>query len=73
MGDSCWTKSGLEGAYRPHKAISAEGIMASYDPGTDSDSLKAAPELFDTLRRNYDFRPEYRPEADTSSTCKTSS
>ena len=66
-------KSGLEGAYRPHKAISAEGIMASYDPGTDSDSLKAAPELFDTLRRNYDFRPEYRPEADTSSTCKTSS
>ena len=25
-------KSGLEGAYRPHKAISAEGIMASYDP-----------------------------------------
>lgn len=61
-------KSGLEGAYRAPWAISAEGILASYDPKEDSDALRAAPERFDTLRRNYDYRPEYRPETDSAVT-----
>lgn len=61
-------KSGLEGAYRAPRAISAEGILASYDPKDDSDALRAAPDQFDTLRRNYNYRPEYRPETDPAVT-----
>lgn len=51
-------KSGLEGAYRGTPGLNAEQILASYDPGVDTAALRAAPEDFDRLRRDYDYRGE---------------
>lgn len=54
-------KTGLTGVYLPENdgRISAEGIMASYDPMTDSAPLKMNPDAFDILRKNYNYREEY--------------
>lgn len=56
------SKDGLAGRYEPWNTVEAEGIMRSYDPYKDSLELKNAPHMFDTLRRNYNYRPEYKPE-----------
>lgn len=52
-------KTGLALAYQPLKNVDARGIMDSYDPYVDSEALKAAPEDFDKLRRDYKYRGEY--------------
>lgn len=54
-------KSGLCPPYAPSedKVITPLGILNSYDPAEDSESLKVNPGEFETLRRNYDFREEY--------------
>lgn len=51
--------TGLAENYRPLESVTAEGIKASYDPGTDTEALRSAPESFDTLRRDYNYREEY--------------
>lgn len=50
--------SGLANAYRPGNPPAAEKILSSYNPFADSAALKAAPEAFDRLRADYDYRPE---------------
>lgn len=57
-------KSGLAPAYQPWHEVDAAGIIASYNPEIDSNALKASPKDFDTLRRNYNYRPEYNPTKD---------
>lgn len=52
--------TGLEGVYIPPEELTAEKIMRSYDPETDSKALKSEPESFDTLRREYHYREEVR-------------
>ncbi len=42
------------------KAPTMAAIAASYDPMADSGALKAAPELFESLRNNYSYRHEPR-------------
>ncbi len=53
-------KSGLEPAFCLGDAPlpSAARILDSYDPGVDSEALKMAPDDFDILRRNYNYRHE---------------
>lgn len=51
-------KSGLAGRYSEPEGLCARMILDSYDPGVDSRALKGAPDSFDTLRREYDFRHE---------------
>ncbi|MDE7403259.1 MAG: 4-phosphoerythronate dehydrogenase [Muribaculaceae bacterium] len=51
-------KSGLQGAYTGNPGLTAGRILDSYDPAADSEALKNAPQAFDTLRRNYNFRHE---------------
>lgn len=51
---------GLEGPYVEPEHLTAEAIVASYDPGVDTASLKADPDAFDTLRANYNYRPEVK-------------
>lgn len=53
-------KSGLEPAYRGVEGLTIERILNSYDPGGDTAALREAPENFDTLRRNYQYREETR-------------
>lgn len=50
-------KSGLETVPRYSK-ISKELIINSYDPRIDSEKLKNSPELFESLRNNYEYRHE---------------
>lgn len=50
--------SGLEGPYSAPDAVSARTILDSYDPMADTLPLRRDPDAFDTLRRNYNFRPE---------------
>jgi len=50
--------SGLAPAYIHKTSLTAEEIMASYDPACDMEPLRRNPEMFDTLRRNYKFRKE---------------
>lgn len=40
------------------EAPSREEILATYDPGADTEALRSAPENFEKLRNNYDYRPE---------------
>ena len=45
----------------PHtgaEQVTVRQIMSSYNPLFDTFSLKAAPQLFETLRNGYSFRPE---------------
>lgn len=51
-------KTGLAPSYTGTPGLSAEGILDSYDPATDSNALKSAPEAFDRLRHDYDYRKE---------------
>ena len=51
---------GLEGAYKEPEGLTADAIIASYDPGADSALLKASPENFETLRAQYNYRPEVK-------------
>ncbi len=51
-------KSGLAPAYVYPDAICGEDIINSYDPAIDTAALRANPEKFDTLRRNYHYREE---------------
>lgn len=50
--------SGLEPAYTLPASLSAAQILESYDPAADDRALRAAPQQFDVLRANYDYRPE---------------
>lgn len=52
--------SGLTGVYAPNENEnpSADRILASYDPMTDTEPLKKNPDQFDTLRKNYAYREE---------------
>ena len=36
------------------------GIMGSYNPLTDTATLKAMPDRFEHLRNTYSLRPEYQ-------------
>lgn len=40
--------------------VTLEGIMASYNPLDDTKALKLAPEAFESLRNNYNFRAEVK-------------
>lgn len=40
------------------RKVTAESILRSYDPATDTLSLKSAPEAFESLRNNYRLRHE---------------
>lgn len=51
-------KSGLEGKYEGTPGLTAEKIIASYDPLHDTEPLRQAPTEFDTLRANYNYREE---------------
>lgn len=51
-------KSGLTGRYSEPADLSAEKIIASYDPMVDTKALRAAPGDFDRLRRDYPYRRE---------------
>lgn len=51
-------KSGLEGAYVPPADLSAELIMASYDPYADDAALRRNPDEFEKLRHDYHYREE---------------
>lgn len=51
-------KSGLTGAYECPSSLSAESIVASYNPLVDTLPLRQDPTSFDTLRRNYNYREE---------------
>lgn len=55
-------KNGLAPAYIPWSGLTRDAIIESYDPYKDSNELKQAPEKFDILRRNYDYREEVRGE-----------
>lgn len=49
---------GLEGPYRGSDALTTVRVLDSYDPAADTEALRHAPEEFDTLRRNYNYREE---------------
>lgn len=51
-------KSGLAPAYVFPERINVDAILQSYDPACDTDALRADPEAFDILRRNYNYREE---------------
>lgn len=51
-------KSGLAPAYEFPEIITPEEIVNSYDPAIDTEELRRAPEEFDILRRNYNYREE---------------
>jgi erythronate-4-phosphate dehydrogenase len=51
-------KSGLAPAYTSPADVAAEAILRSYDPQKDTDMLRNAPDAFDKLRHDYDFRKE---------------
>lgn len=51
-------KSGLAPAYTEPAGLCAKTITGSYDPAADTLALRREPENFDTLRANYDYRPE---------------
>lgn len=51
-------KSGLAPAYTPWTEITQGDIVRSYNPYIDSNELKAKPDEFDHLRRNYNYREE---------------
>ncbi|MGN0237527.1 MAG: 4-phosphoerythronate dehydrogenase [Lepagella sp.] len=51
-------KEGLEPPYMADPDISAERIIDSYDPIYDTLALREAPEAFDRLRHDYNFRNE---------------
>lgn len=51
-------KSGLAGAYVMPETITPQEILTSYNPMKDMEMLVEAPEQFDILRKNYDFRRE---------------
>lgn len=53
-------KSGLAPRWTSDKKIDAGRILESYDPYVDDRALRADPEGFDRLRRDYDFRSEPR-------------
>lgn len=53
-------KSGLAGAYTEPEGLCEESILRSYDPGADMAPLREHPELFDTLRANYNYRDEVK-------------
>lgn len=53
-------KSGLEQAYAGLPGVTAADIMASYDPAADTAALRAAPDDFDRLRHDYEYRRETR-------------
>ena len=46
----------------PARKVTVAGVMESYDPLTDTKTLKASPEDFENLRNHYSLRPE-APEA----------
>ncbi len=49
---------GLEGPYTPPTTVTPQAILDSYDPMADTIPLRANPDDFDVLRRNYCFRSE---------------
>lgn len=51
-------KSGLAGPHSVPEDLSAQAIVDSYNPYIDDAALRQAPDSFDTLRRNYDYRNE---------------
>lgn len=51
-------KSGLAEPYTMPESVSPEAIMESYNSMKDMRQLVERPDIFDTLRRNYDFRRE---------------
>lgn len=50
--------SGLTGIYNPPTALSAEDIIASYDPYIDDTNLRNHPDKFEQLRKDYNYREE---------------
>lgn len=48
----------LQGA----KDVTLDGIMASYNPLSDTEALKSAPESFESLRNHYNLRKEFVTE-----------
>lgn len=52
--------SDLAPAYTPPAELTAEKIVASFDPTPIMESLRKNPEEFDRLRAAYKFRPEVR-------------
>lgn len=50
--------SDLAAPYRPGCDVSAEAILTSYDPATDTESLRNAPDSFESMRDHYCFRSE---------------
>lgn len=58
--------SGLAGAYRCPQPLSSDEITGSFDPAPITAALRATPDCFDTLRKNYIFRPEVKNPSDNS-------
>ncbi len=50
--------NGLTGRYEGTEGLTCEKIIASYDPGIDTASLRAEPATFDKLRATYHYREE---------------
>lgn len=50
--------AGLTGPYCEPENLTAEAIVASYDPGVDTAALRAEPDALDRLRGAYDYRHE---------------
>lgn len=50
--------SDLAAPYRPGCAVTAEGILCSYDPFADTEALRQAPDSFEAMRDHYTFRSE---------------
>lgn len=50
--------SGLEGPYQAPENLTADSILASYDPAVDTEALRQAPREFDHLRNLYQLREE---------------
>lgn len=51
-------KSGLEGPYVMPDDLTAENIMAGYDPADDTALLRSRPDDFENLRNHYNLRNE---------------
>lgn len=50
--------SDLAAPYRPGCAVTADEILRSYDPATDTEALRRDPEMFEAMRDHYRFRSE---------------
>lgn len=51
-------KTGLEGRYVSPSEVTAQAIIDSYDPASDTNQLRSNPSAFERLRHDYHYREE---------------